>query len=229
MLFIVFEGIDGSGKSSQLQRFAQFCETALNTVPTTIRDPGQTPVSQKIREVLLDKTTTMHPLVQTLLFTAARASTIWDGDFRQNPIVLADRWFYSTLAYQCILGGVSPDLVAELHHSFCQNVRPHAYVLVDCPAEMAEARKKQMFVASGGEADRFESKGLEWHDRLRNAYLDLAGQSGKKFLVSPVITVNGAATIDAAAQQVVSGLIEHCPPFAKLLAGHALNKVPKCG
>lgn len=183
-----------------------------------IRDPGATPVGLKIREILLDKTLEMDPIVQTLLFVAARASVVPQIQkhlYVNDVMVLTDRWVYSTHVYQSVMGNISPEAVDELHRTFCANARPSAYVLLDCPVDQAEQRKRLAHVEAGTSEDRFEVKPLEWRTQLRGAYLAVAHKGLNNV---PIAIVDGTGSPEIVARRVMTGLIEKCPAFARKIA-----------
>lgn len=192
-LFLVLDGIDGCGKSLQLQWLRSYLEGRGRKV-AAVHDPGTTPVGIKLRAMLLDGELEMTPEIQTLLYTAARAS-LRDhiaGLLRDGLDVVCARWVMSTLIYQGVVQKVGPRVVEALHETWVK-LQPDAYVVLDLPAEVAQARLHstndveapadpvsgaatpagtvtRAAVEYAPEVDRFESRGVEFAEQLRQGY-----------------------------------------------------------
>lgn len=177
-LFIVIEGIDGCGKGAQLEMLGIHMSRRDQEV-AVVRDPGTTGVGAKLRGMLLDGNLDMEPEVQTLLFTAARASLMYRiGDLRRRGLnVLCGRWLMSTLVYQGGVQKVGHHSVQELHDRWVK-LNPDVYVVLDLPAEVArerlhdrDAKASANFTSAySSDRDRFESRGVEFADELRQQY-----------------------------------------------------------
>ena len=198
--FIVIEGIDGCGKSTQLDLLAQYF-SAFQRQPVRVNDPGSSPLALALRELLLHKVEVqIEPKQQALLFTAARSDVASHIAMLlvSGSDVLCDRWFMSTMTYQGVMGGVSSRALAEMHDYFV-GLDPDIYILLDVPVEEAAQRRKHRDVP-----DRFESKPLEWQEGLAKAYKMAA------------ISV-GAHVIDGTgmASQVFSRVLDACKTSEK--------------
>ena len=173
--FITLEGGEGAGKSTQLRRLAaRLRGCGLRVVET--REPGGSARAEALREVILSgKAKAMGPGGEALLFAAARMDHL---DARIRPAlargewVLSDRFADSTRAYQGALGALPGDLLDALERVTLDGTRPDLTLILDLPAELGMARADAR--RGGGQADRFESEGLDSHRKLRAAFLDIA-------------------------------------------------------
>lgn len=184
-MIISFEGIDGSGKSTQakllMARLAQSQHELLY-----VREPGGTDVSEKIRSLLLDPDVSMVPFAEMLLFSAARAQLVEEKikPFHENGgMVICDRYFDSTVAYQ---GGgrriAEPDWLESFQRTVTQGVWPVRTYLVDVTVE--EAQKRLATRQEGAQnPDRMERAGIEFFERVRSTYLSLAKRDPTRFVV----------------------------------------------
>ena len=177
-LFITFEGIDGAGKSTQIERLAKRLEEQGESVLVT-REPGGTPVGEKIRGLLLADD--MTPKTETLLFFAARAQHIRDvilPAVKRGAWVLSDRFTDATYAYQ--VGGkhYSAENVLKLEAIVQQGFGPNKTVLFDLAPETAARR-----LALSRTADRFETQDRDFFTQVRNAYLARAEADPERFFV----------------------------------------------
>jgi dTMP kinase len=168
--FIVFDGPDGSGKTTQIRRFAEAVRRA-GLDPALVRDPGGTRVGEKIRELLLEHSDEdIGPRTEMLLYMASRAQLV---ALRIAPAlaagrcVLADRFYSSTLAYQGTAGGVPAREILQAALIACGDHRPDLTVLFDVDEPTAASRLNPLL-------DRMESKGPAFHARVRQGYLDQA-------------------------------------------------------
>ena len=173
--FITLEGGEGAGKSTQLRRLAARLRGCGLAVVET-REPGGSPRAEALREVILSgKAKTLGPGGEALLFAAARMDHL---DARIRPAlargewVLSDRFSDSTRAYQGGLGALPGDLLDALERVTLDGTRPDLTLILDLPAELGMARADAR--RGGGQADRFESEGLDSHRKLRAAFLDIA-------------------------------------------------------
>jgi len=171
--FITFEGGEGVGKSTQVERLKRRLEAEGFEVVAT-REPGGSPKAERIREVLLSgDAKRFGPLGEAILFFAARADHL---DQRIRPalergaFVLCDRFADSTRAYQGVAGKVDADLLRTLERLIVGDTKPDLTLILDLP--VAEGLKRVR--TRGGEPDRFESEGLVFHERLRRAFLGIA-------------------------------------------------------
>ena len=177
--FIVFDGPDGSGKSTQLRRFAEHC-TADGIDPELVREPGGTPIGEAIRGVLLDpRYAEMELRCEMLLYMASRSQLMTE---RIRPaidagrFVLADRFISSTLAYQGTAGGLDPEEILAVGRVATGGCEPDLVVIFDVDEETAAGRLP-------ADLDRMELKGAEFHRRVRQGYLAQATRDPDRHLV----------------------------------------------
>lgn len=178
--FVVFEGPDGSGKSTQFRRLAAACvETGVPHLTT--REPGGTAAGEAIRQVLLTDRgqTGMSVRCEMLLFMASRAELVEQKigpALRRNDLVLADRYVASTLAYQGAAGGLSGADIAAVARVATRGLVPDLVLLFDLPPEAAARRLSPLL-------DRMEAKGAEFHRKVRGGYLEQARADPRRFAV----------------------------------------------
>lgn len=172
-LFITLEGGEGAGKSTQLRRLADHLASSGREVVTT-REPGGSEGAEAIRALLVsgaaDRWSAMS---ETLLLYAARSDHL-ERTIRpalaRGAVVISDRFADSTRAYQGAAGGIDPDFILEIERQVLADTRPDLTLIFDLPAEIGLER-----AAGRGAAEaRFESKGLEFHRRLREGFLAIA-------------------------------------------------------
>lgn len=170
--FISFEGGEGAGKSTQIRRLAERLRAAGHDVIVT-REPGGSPGAEAIRELLVNGAADRwSPVTETLLMYAARrdhVERVIRPALARGAVVLCDRFADSTRAYQGAGGDAPATLIASLEDHVLGGTVPHLTLILDLPAEVGLTRAE----ARGGAA-RFESKGLEFHQRLRAGYLEIA-------------------------------------------------------
>jgi dTMP kinase len=165
--FITLEGMDGAGKSTHIDFLAQRLESR-GRQPLVTREPGGTPLAEKLRALVL--TEPMTPLTETLLMFAARADhveRVIRPALESGSWVLCDRFTDATAAYQGAGKGVSQDLIQRLAEASHRGLLPDRTLIFDCPYDVARRR----LAASGRTLDRFENEGAEFFDRVRQAYL----------------------------------------------------------
>ena len=172
-MFIVIEGCDGTGKTTQTEMLRDwFVEQKRACL--LIQEPGTTQLGRELRKLLKDASMPMQPLTQTLLFAAARAETskLIAEHLSLGGVVIADRWHLSTLVYQGEVQGVPLSTVMAILSMADLNLRPDLTVLLDIDPAIAAKRR----AAEGTDVtkDRFEAEGLVFQQRLRKAYLDLS-------------------------------------------------------
>jgi dTMP kinase len=177
--FIVFDGPDGSGKSTQFVRFATACRDA-GLVVCEVREPGGTPIGEQIRDVLLDpKNHDMAVRCEMLLYMASRAQLVQETirpALARNELVLADRFISSTLAYQGAAGGMCLDEIRAVGHVAVGKIWPELIVVFDVDERVAATRLNPLL-------DRMEQKGEAFHRRVRQGYLDQAQVEPDRYLV----------------------------------------------
>lgn len=187
-VFITFEGIEGSGKSTQMARLAVFLRGRGHD-PLVTREPGGTALGRAVRDALLAPVAGARaraPLTEALLMVADRNEHVVQviaPALAAGRIVLGDRHADSTLAYQG--GGSGVDLLAlrALNELAVGAVRPALTLLFDLPVRAALERMTARARAAGSPADRFEVETVAFHERVRRAYLDLARSESERIVV----------------------------------------------
>jgi len=202
-LFISFEGIDGVGKSTQADLLETWLKGKGKTVVRTL-EPGGTEVGVEIRKILLHHRGDLAPRAEAALFAADRAHHVASKirpALSRGEIVITDRYFDSSVAYQGAGRELSQTEVRDLSLWAVGGLLPDLTVLLDLPADVARNRRN----GSGTEPDRLESEKIEFFERARQAYLDLAKAEPNRFLV-----IDASATVEQMQQQIVdrvAGLI----------------------
>jgi len=162
-LFITFEGTEGAGKSTLIQKIAYKLRRQGHTVMVT-REPGGTTLSEKIRSLILTKK--MNPWTEVFLYQAARVEHLQKKvipALKKNKIVLCDRFTDSTLAYQSYARGLSWNKVKDLNKLATQNITPQMTVLLDLPPEVGLKRVKEF--------TRFEAEGVAFQKKVRKGFI----------------------------------------------------------
>ena len=217
-LLISFEGVDGSGKSTQLARLADRLR-AVGHEPILVREPGGTALGERIREILLDPATgDIDPAAEALLYAASRAelvaSTI-EPAIADGRVVLVDRYVDSSLAYQGAGRQLGIERVLEANLLATRGRLPHLTVLVALDPAAARARLE----ATGADEDRLEQAGTEFFARVYAAYGELAERWPDR-----IATIDGAGTPDEVERLVdaaVQPLLERAGIAIEPLEAHA--------
>jgi dTMP kinase len=196
-VLIAFEGVEGAGKSTQLDLLRCELERRGREVVVT-REPGGTPVGERVRAVLLDPAVDLHPRAEALLFAAARAQLVEQvirPALQRGAVVLCDRYLHSSLAYQGDGRGLGRAAVEEVNRFATGGLPPDLVVLLDLdPAEGLGRR--------GGRRDRIEVEDLGFHRRVRDAFRELAADDPGRFAV-----VDAAAPVDQVAAGVLAAVL----------------------
>lgn len=193
--FLVIDGPDGAGKTTQAMRIAEYLRARGEEV-VTLREPGATPAGEAIRELLLDADTDVTPLTEMLLYQAARAQvveTVIRPALAQGHSVVLDRYWYSTAAYQAHGLGLDPASVRHVSAVATGGVEPDHVFFLDLDAEVGLARL-------GGERDRIEGRPLAYHRRVRDGFLVEARALGGR---ATILDANQPAEDVAAAIRAV--------------------------
>ena len=179
-LFITFEGADGSGKTTQFRLFAKFLEEKGYKVLTT-REPGGTPISEKIRDIILDPANMeMSDMTEALLFAASRAqhvSQLIRPAVENGTIVLCDRFMDSSIAYQGYARGLG-DCVRVINEYAVQGMQPDLTFFLDLSPE--DGRKRNI---AAGKADRMEKQDIAFHDKVYEGYKQLAQIYSQRYVI----------------------------------------------
>lgn len=174
-LFITFEGADGSGKTTQLNKIKAFLEEKGFDVVVT-REPGALDIGQKIRNILLHHEGIVADRCEMFLFLADRAQhveTFIKPALEQGKIVLCDRHTDSTIAYQGYGRGQNIELLMNLNKIAVNGIEPDLTLLFDVSTDVAQKRV-------GDEKDRMEAAGIEFHKKVRNGYIELLKKMPKR-------------------------------------------------
>lgn len=177
--FITFEGIDGAGKSSHIPGVCDFLQARGLTVLTT-REPGGTPLGEKLREILLNEP--MHLETEALLMFAARRehlARVIDPALARGDWVVCDRFTDATYAYQGGGRGLDRHKFNDLEHWVHGHLQPDLTLLFDLPFAVARER----IALQTRELDRFEQEKADFHERVRQAYLERAAASPQRMRV----------------------------------------------
>jgi dTMP kinase len=191
--FITFEGLDGCGKSTQLERLAHALRAQSLPVVVT-REPGGTTTGEKIRDILLDTSTTgLAPLAELALMFASRAQHIKEvvqPALDAGSILLCDRFTDSSEAYQGGGRKLGSEAILELQRVLCQGLQPTLTILMDSDvaASIERARRRNKTHASKigapeGDENRFEQESRAFFGRVRNAYLAIAVREPQRVVV----------------------------------------------
>ncbi|HWP98223.1 MAG TPA: dTMP kinase [Syntrophomonadaceae bacterium] len=199
--FISLEGIDACGKSTLIAHLKDYLHDQGWPV-LSIREPGSTLISEKIRQLLLDAASVgMRPSTEAILYSAARCQLveeIIEPALEQGKVILADRFFDSTLAYQGYGRGLDLGMLETLHRVGSRDLQPHLTILLDISPREARGRREP-----GGE-DRLEKEGLDFQELVRKGYLELASQNPNR-----IKTVNASMAWPQVWSQALT-LVEQC-------------------
>ena len=177
--FITFEGIDGSGKSTQLRLLDKFLR-ANGRFPLVTREPGGTPVGLRLRAALLDASEEVDPLTELLVFAADRAQhvrRVIRPALAAGKVVISDRYADATVAYQGAGRGFSPELIREIVQLATEGLKPDLTVLFDVGIEESTTRTTRRSTGKSSNKagrDRLDIEHADFHERVREAYLAIA-------------------------------------------------------
>jgi dTMP kinase len=202
-MFVTFEGLDLCGKSTQSRRLAETlsrrhaADAAAWPPVRLLREPGGTEISERLREILLDTTHgEMDGRTETLLFSASRAqlvSQVIRPALRRGEIVVCDRYFDSTTAYQGYGRGLDLDDVRRVNAIATGRLDPDLTLFVDITVEEIARRRE----AAGSASDRMESSGRDFYERVRGGFLAIVNDEAHR-----CVRVNGMAPVDDVAAEV---------------------------
>jgi len=199
-MFITFEGIDFSGKSTQIELLKDYL-VEHNKKVEILREPGGTEISEKVRRILLDnKNEKMFAEAELLLFSASRAQLLREKiqPYLQKGIyVISDRFHDSSTAYQGYGRGIPLDALMKVHQLAIGDTMPDVTFFIDIPVGIANERKKKK---SKVKLDRIELADIEFYNRVRSGYLEIARQE-ERFKV-----IDGTQNIETIQNQIISEL-----------------------
>jgi dTMP kinase len=201
-LFISFEGIEGCGKSTQARRLAERFEAQGRRVLLT-REPGGTPLAERIREIVLDPAVgELDTMAELLLFEAARAqhvAAVIRPALNDGAAVVCDRYIDSTTAYQGGGRGMDRALIERMHDIATGGLTPALTFWLDVPLDVGLRR-----AAARRASDRMEQEPEAFHERVREAFADLAVRYAKR-----IVRVDGTLTEEAIAERIWMAVEQH--------------------
>lgn len=194
-LFIVFEGVEGAGKSSQIKLLSQYLDDAGYSVVVT-KEPGGTPIGEAIREILLNPDfSQMGPETETLLYSASRAQHVTQvilPALEEGKIVLCDRYVASSYAYQSFGRGLPLAKIKELNEWATGGLKPDLTIIFSVPIKEGLGRATKHY------ADRIEQEGIDFHSKVQEGYLELTRKNPGQYKV-----IEGAGSKEAIHQEVL--------------------------
>ncbi len=198
--FITFEGIDGSGKTTQMRLFGERLRAAGHPVIETA-EPGGTVIGQQIRRILLDAANQdLRPTSELLLYFASRAQNVEASilpALAAGKIVLCDRFTDSTLAYQGYARGLGAETVLTLDRIACRGLAPDLTVLIDLDPDTGMERTRARNAAGTARETRLDEESREFHRKVREAYLKLAHEHAERFRI-----IDGSGAAEEVAEKV---------------------------
>lgn len=199
-MFLTFEGIEGCGKSTQLAQLADHLRAQGHTVCTT-REPGGTIIGDHIRQLLLDPDHhMMTPMAELLLYAASRAQHVEEvirPAIARGEIVLCDRYADASMAYQGYGRQLPKEQLQQLHNLATQSLQPERTFLIDVSVEVSAQR----VTSRNAGKDRLEQEALEFHQRVRDGYLELAANEPQRFVV-----IDGSQSIEEITAELIAAL-----------------------
>jgi dTMP kinase len=230
-MLITFEGLDCSGKTTQARLLVERLEKALQSdrearpsMPKAassvifLREPGGTDLSERIRAILLDRQNTrMSAIAEIFLFAAARAqlvSEVIQPALKRGNIVVCDRFYDSTTAYQGWGRGIDREGVQKINAVATSGVAPDLTFFLDIDADEVERRKK----LAGIHEDRMESSGKAFYDRVRQGYLEIARAESHRFTV-----LDGTESIDSLKERIWRVVLDRLKIQKKLTLGGLIS------
>ena len=180
-LFITLEGTDGSGKTTQINRLKEyFSEKGYRVVCT--REPGGTPIGEKIREIIIDKNNSeMANITEALLYAAARAqlvNEVIEPVLKDGGVVISDRFLDSSLVYQGFARGMGENFIKNINRAVVNSLEPDITFLLKLKPEDSIARKSKQ-----AELDRLEAEKANFHQRVFDGYISLARRNKERIKI----------------------------------------------
>lgn len=207
-MFITFEGIEGSGKTTQQQRLAALLRERGRPVVVT-KEPGGTPLADRIRAILLDSASVIDPIAEVFLFAASRrqhTTEVIEPALARGEVVLCDRYADSTLAYQGFGRLNDLDRLRALNDWATDSLKPHVTLLFDLPEEVGLGRAVSRNAAAAYDEGRFEAEDLRFHRRVREGYLAMAAAEPERFA-----TIDANGSIDEVFARTLDTLRQRAP------------------
>ncbi len=208
-LFITFEGVEGSGKTTQIQRLKKYI--TQKGIPCIVtREPGGCPIGEKVRKILLNPDhREMVPMSELLLYEAARAQhvkEVIEPFLKRGGTVLCDRFSDATLAYQGHGRKIDLKWIERLNHLSSWGIKPDVTFLLDCPSEVGLKRALQRNRTLKQEnEERFEKEKIQFHRRVRKGYLAIAKKEPRR--VKVIDTRHGEEKVFEKIRKIVDDLL----------------------
>jgi dTMP kinase len=206
---ITFEGIEGSGKSTQIKLLAQrLMEKGIPLLST--REPSGTDIGRKIGDILFNRENyQIFPETEIFLFCAARAQHVRETimpALQQNKIVLCDRFSDATYAYQGAARGLHPEFIKVINDYSAMGLKPGLTLLFDLPVEtgLARAAKRDNLLKDSSFSDRFERESLNFHNKVREGYLNILQSEPARFRL-----IDAARDTETIQQEVYRHIIKY--------------------
>lgn len=194
-LFITFEGLDGAGKSTQIQKVRDIFEQKGYEVVLT-REPGGTAISEKIRKIILDnENDEMSYVTEALLYAASRAQHVHEKikpALNEGKVVICDRYVHSSIAYQGYGRGLGPEKVMDINSPAIDGILPDISFFILLPTDKAMERLKN----SNKELDRLEVEEIDFFEKIAEGYNCIADD------YEGVIKIDASKTVDEIAKQI---------------------------
>lgn len=185
MRFIVFEGLDGAGKSTLIQALLEHLKQQKISYDL-VRDPGTTSVGEKLRAVILDPQEKPSAKTEVLMYEAARAQLVSERiapALQKGQWVLSDRFASSTVAFQAWARGQNLAEIEWLNRYACDGISPDLIIYIDITVAESQNRQNKRNTQTGSAPDRIENEKIEFHEKVREGYLKQAQQSPQTWLV----------------------------------------------
>ena len=202
--FITLEGIEGSGKTSQIANITEFFGQRGIPIQAT-REPGGTEIADRIRRLLVEPhTEPLEPMAELLLYSAARnqhVARVIQPALAAGQIVLCDRFTDSTIAYQHYGRGIDLGTVTQVNAWATDGLSPDLTVYLDCDPEIGLERSKDRLDKADSPETRFEAESLEFHNRVRTGFLELARHQKDR-----IVVIDAAAEPATVAAQIQAEL-----------------------
>ena len=207
-LFVTFEGIEGCGKSTQIERLAKRLAKAGREV-ATLREPGGTPIGEAIREVVKHPPggAPISPDAELLLMNASRAQLVQEAirpALANGAVVLCDRFYDSSLAYQGHGRGLDLAKVQQAIDLAVGDTKPNLTLLLDIPLSVSQARVSDRHQSTGEIQDQFDESGAKFFERVLDGFHTLAKAEPERFRI-----INGDQSIDTVTEEIWDSIQSH--------------------
>jgi dTMP kinase len=188
--FICFEGVEGSGKSTQAKLLYKFIKKKITKKVILTREPGGTLFSEKIRNLMLDKKTNINPLTEFFLLMAARNEHIISKInfyLKKNFIIICDRFFYSTLAYQHYLEGMDKKFIFSIQKKIFNKIHPDITFLIDLNKKESKVRINKR----AKKTNRFDKLSSYHFNKIRNGFIKIS-----KMYKNKIVLIRGSKSLN---------------------------------